>query len=104
MGEKPVLPRPTFRDVILVNPLFNKTEEIRTKLEKMPEKNREQYLRDNVENAWDRVEVLKVAKGCEEVKEGDFVSVDANIVVNRGFQIHEGEFVQVPETAIKGVW
>lgn len=104
MGEKPVLPRPTFRDVILVNPLFKKTEEIRATLEKMPEKNREQYLKDNVEHAWDRVEVLKVSNSCEEVKEGDFVLVDANVVINRGMQIYEGEFVQVPETAIKGVW
>lgn len=95
---------PTFKDVIIENPLFTKTETIRTELEKMPEKSREQYLKDNVDNVWNKVKVVKVAKDVTEVREGNLVVVDHSRILDVGMPIFEGKYIQVSINLIKGIW
>jgi DNA integrity scanning protein DisA with diadenylate cyclase activity len=107
MKEVSTLHTPTFRDVIVENPLFDKTEEIRRELEKMPEKNREEYLSKNVEDVWNKVKVVKVSKIIKEtgeIKEGSLVFVDPSRVLEVGIPLQKGKYVQISETLIKGIW
>jgi hypothetical protein len=104
MLEVNTLPTPTFKDVIVENPLFDKTEEIRKELEKMPEKNREEYLKKNIDHVWDKVKVIKVSKNVTEVKTNDVVFVDPIKVTDVGIPLQEGKYIQIPEYLIKGIW
>lgn len=105
--KKEELYTPTFKDVILENPLFEKTEQVRKELAKMPEKNREQYLKENVDGIWNKVNVVKVSEdvaSTTKIKEGSVVFVDHSRILDVGMPIAEGKFIQVSVNLIKGIW
>lgn len=97
------LPKPLFNQIIVKNPLFGKVEEMRDELAKLPEKAKEQYIKENVLDIFDKVQVVAVGKSCTEIKENNVVMVGPD-TIKLGIQLNQGEFVILRETSILAVW
>ena len=97
-------PQPLFSDVLIKNPLANGVvDEIEKEAKKLPEKQRGDYLKEQMSTMWGKVEILLVGPDCRALTEGDFAVADPG-AVSSSIPTPDNQFLFVSERAFKGKW
>lgn len=97
-------PKPLFSDVIIRNPITDELmATIDSKISKLPEKEREEYLRSNLKDLWAKVEIIEVGSDCRSLKKGD-IGMASHSIASHSVPTPDGKFLIVPERMFKAVW
>ena len=103
MGESKKLLKPLGSFVLVRNPLHGKLEAMEDALEKMPEKDRMEYLKENMYDVWQDLEILGVGPRVETLTVGDHVATEPELA-KRGIVVMGGEYLMIRESDFVGLW
>jgi hypothetical protein len=102
MGEE--LRKPLGSYVLIKNPLtremFGKEKEL---LEKLPEDQREEYMKAHYDSLWDGVEILAIGPDVRGLKVGD-KAVTNGMLVSNGTYTQKDTYILVREGQFVAVW
>lgn len=105
MGEETVrdYPLPTGGYVLLPNPLAGKIDELAEELEKMPEKERKEFISKHVAKLHEKIEILAVGPDARGYETGDIVMIPNEVAATSLF-ICDEKYMMVRATNIVGKW
>ena len=103
--EEANFPQPTMNYVVVENPLHNKVETLATDLAKLPENEKANYLRQQVANAFDELEVLAVGPGVtdERLILGAKVATTMSLA-DQAVTLSTKQYLYLRESAFFAVW
>lgn len=102
---KSKMPQPLWNDVLIANPMADraKTEEIEKTAKKLPQAERDEFVREHLASIWENVEILAVGSECRQLKTGDHVCGTPEAVTG-GSPTPDGNYLFINERAFRGRW
>lgn len=97
-----LLPTPAPHYVIIENPLGDKMTELQKEVDKLPEKDRVEYVKKHATTMFENIKIMKVGAGVWFKENSLGISTPERL--QDGVGIIDGKYIIVRETSIISVW
>jgi len=97
------LPKPLANYVLVANPIYGKTETMEGDIAKLPPAEREAFMKHNMYDIWQDMEVLAVGPSVVTLKVRDAV-ISTPTLAAAGIVVCEEKYLMIRESNFVGLW
>tara|TARA_R110000796_G_scaffold2953_1_gene11306 strand:- start:10246 stop:10557 length:312 start_codon:yes stop_codon:yes gene_type:complete len=97
------IPKPLANFVLVKNPVFKLEESMAGELAKLAPAEKEEYMKHNMFDVWQDLEVIAVGPSMATIAVGDRVITTVALSAS-GIIVMKGEYIMIRESNFVGIW
>lgn len=98
-----ITPKPTGSYVLIENPLYEKIEDLEKELNKLPESEKDEYIKNNISIIWENICALDIGPEVRSIKKGDIL-ITTPLLAKGAIPIMKDKFLMLRERDFVAIW